>query len=68
MFTCAKAAHCARIAQAGCLVPFQLDALNLSGVPYGNGRDRAERQSRHEFMERHNSQRIKWRCIVFASD
>jgi hypothetical protein len=32
------------------LVPFQLDALNVSGVPYGNGRDRAERQSRPKMV------------------
>jgi hypothetical protein len=28
-------------------MPFQRDAPNVSGVPYGNGRDRVERHSRH---------------------
>jgi hypothetical protein len=30
------------------LVPFQLDAPNLSGVPHANGRDSAQGQSRHK--------------------
>ena len=34
-------------------VPFQLDALNLTSVPDANGRDCAERQSRHNQLERY---------------
>src|ERR1700693_957979 len=37
----------------GELVPFQRDAPSVGGVPHGNGRDRAERQSRHKELERH---------------
>ena len=33
-------------------VPFQLDALNLTSVPDANGRDCAERQSRHNYGKR----------------
>lgn len=34
-------------------VPFQLDALNVISVPYANGCDGAERQRRHNQLERY---------------
>ena len=33
-------------------VPFQLDALNLTGAPYASARDRAEPQGRHKYGKR----------------
>jgi len=35
-------------------VPFQLDALNVTSVPYDTGRDGAERQRRHNQLERYD--------------
>jgi AGZA family xanthine/uracil permease-like MFS transporter len=41
-------------------VPFQLNSLNLNGIPYGNGCHPAERQSRHKELERYEPTKPRW--------